>query len=142
MLDQRELAHPRIGLAQLDAGFLRQPHQDLAGAVQKPRLGREHDVLGLHRGVDNDAVEIGRLDRLGPGGNRQALLEQRLQLLLAHALAPARQRGAIEHQAVLEELLAAEELVIGVLYPALAQDLIGEVVGVLEDRQSRHQSRR
>ena len=43
---------------------------------------------------------------------------------------------------MLEELLAAEELVIGVLDPALAQHLVGEVVGVLEDGQSRHQSRR
>ena len=51
----------------------------------------------------------------GSGGNRQALLEQRLQPFLAHPVAPARQRGAIEHQPMLEELLAAEELVIGVL---------------------------
>ena len=85
---------------------------------------------------------IGWFDRLGLGGNREALLKQRLQLLLAHALAPARQRGAVEHQAMLEELLAAEELVIGVLQPALAQHFIGEVVGVLEDGQSRHQPRR
>ena len=39
---------------------------------------------------------------------------------------------------MLEELLAAEELIVGVLDPALAQNLIGEVVTVLEDRQSRH----
>jgi hypothetical protein len=51
-------------------------------------------------------------------------------------------RGAVKHQAMLEELLAAEELVIGVLQPALAQHLIGEVVGVLEDSKPRHQSRR
>jgi hypothetical protein len=43
---------------------------------------------------------------------------------------------------VLEELLATEVLVIGVLDPALAQHLIGEVISVLEDRQPRHQSRR
>jgi len=43
---------------------------------------------------------------------------------------------------VLEELLAAEQLVIGVLHPALAQHLVGKVVGVLEDDQPRHQSRR
>ena len=44
----------------------------------------------------------------------------------------------VEHQPVLEELLAAEELVIGVLYPPLAQHLVGEVVGVLENGQPRH----
>jgi hypothetical protein len=51
-----------------------------------------------------------------------------LQLLLAHALAPAGQRGTVKHQPVLEELLAAEELVIGVLQPALAQHPAGEAV--------------
>jgi hypothetical protein len=40
------------------------------------------------------------------------------------------------------ELLAAEELVIGVLHPALAQRLVGQIVGVFEDGQPRHQSRR
>jgi len=43
---------------------------------------------------------------------------------------------------VLEELLAAEVLVIGILDPALAQHLIGQVIGVLEDGQPCHQSRR
>jgi hypothetical protein len=39
---------------------------------------------------------------------------------------------------VLEELLAAEVLVIGVLHSTLAQHFIGQVVGVLEDGQPRH----
>jgi len=43
---------------------------------------------------------------------------------------------------VLEELPAAEALVIGVLHPTLAQPFIGEVISVLEDGQPRHQSRR
>jgi hypothetical protein len=47
-----------------------------------------------------------------------------------------------EPQPVLEKLLAAEVLVIGVLDPALAQHLIGQVIGVLEDGQPGHQSRR
>src|SRR6185437_2796135 len=55
---------------------------------------------------------------------------------------PARQRRAVEGQLVLEELLAAEELVIGVLDPARAQILVGEIVHMLEDRKPRHQSRR
>jgi len=79
------------------------------------------------------------LGRAGARGDVQALLEQGDELLLTHALAPARQRRAIEHQPVLEELLAAEVLVIGVLDPALAQHLIGQVIAVLEDRQPRHQ---
>jgi hypothetical protein len=82
--------------------------------------------LGLNRGIDDHPWQLGRLDRLGPAGHRQALLEQRLQPLLSHAVAPARHRRAIEHQPMLEELLAAEILVIGVLDPALAQHLIGQ----------------
>jgi hypothetical protein len=46
-------------------------------------------------------------------------------------LAPAGERGAVEEQFVLEELLAAEELEIRVLEPALAQNLVGEVVQML-----------
>src|SRR5215469_308813 len=38
-----------------------------------------------------------------------------------------------------EELLAAEQLVIGVLQPALAQHLVRQVMRVLQDRQARHQ---
>ena len=45
--------------------------------------------------------------------HRQALLDQSRQALLAHALAPARQRRAIERGLVPEHVLAAEELVIG-----------------------------
>ena len=122
--------------------YLRQPHQLLARPVQKLRIGGERHVLGLNRGVDDHPRQLGRLDCLGLDCNRQALLDQRRQPLLAHAVAPARQRRAIEHQPVLEELLAAEELVIGVLDPALAQHLVGEIISVLEDRQPRHQPRR
>jgi hypothetical protein len=109
MLDQGELAHPHVGLPQRKAMPLCKPDQDLARPDQKPRIRREHHVLGLYRGVDDDAIEVGRFDRLGLGGDRKA--QQRLQLLLAHALAPACQRGAVEHQAMLKDLFAAEELV-------------------------------
>ena len=43
---------------------------------------------------------------------------------------------------MLEELLAAEVLVIRVLDPVLAQRLVGEVLHVLEDGKPRHQTRR
>ncbi len=68
------------------------------------------------------------------------LLEKCHEPLLPHALTPARQRGAIKGQFVLEELLSAEELKIGVLDPALTQHLIGEVVHVLENGEPRHQA--
>lgn len=53
MLDQGELAHPRIGLAQRHPGQLRQPHQFLACPVQKLCIGGERHVLGLNRGVND-----------------------------------------------------------------------------------------
>jgi hypothetical protein len=62
--------------------------------------------------------------------------------LIPHPLTPARQRRAVEGQLVLEKLLAAEELVVGVLDPSGAQILVGEIVRVLEDRKPRHQPRR
>jgi hypothetical protein len=86
--------------------------------------------------ADHDASKVGRLQRRGSGRRRQALLQKRLQLLLSHP------RGAIKNQAVLEKLLAAEALKVWVLYPALAQHVVGQIVAVLEDRKPRHQPRR
>src|SRR5262245_36413282 len=56
-----------------------------------------------------------------------------------HPLAPPRQRRALERQIVPEELLPAEVLEVRVLHPALAQNLVGQIVGVLEQGQPRHQ---
>jgi hypothetical protein len=70
MLDQGELAQARIGLAQTHPMKLRQPHQLLARPVQKLGIGGERHVLGLNRGVDDHPRQLGRLDRLGLGGNR------------------------------------------------------------------------
>lgn len=40
---------------------------------------------------------------------------------------------------MLEKLFAAKELIIGVLDPAHAQNLVREIMHVLQDRQARHQ---
>ena len=142
VLDQGELAHPRIGLAQSHAvrfasrtSFSRARLRSFASVGNVTFLGCT--VVSTITRDSSDGLIASVLvatDRLS--------CSKRLQPLLAHAVAPARQRRAIEHQPVLEELLAAEELVIGVLDPALAQHLVGEVIGVLEDGQPRHQSRR
>ena len=42
----------------------------------------------------------------------------------------------------MEELLAARQLKIWVLYPAFAQDLVGETLHMLQDRKVGHQARR
>jgi hypothetical protein len=92
MGDQRMFADPLVGLAQPDAGLLRQLHQSLAGAMHELRVGRKGDRLGLHLRVDDDLGKVGRLRRAGARGHRKALLDQRRQPLFLHPLAPARQR--------------------------------------------------
>jgi hypothetical protein len=94
-------------LAQLDADPIGEVDELLARPVHQLGIGREGDVFRLHRGVDDDAVEIGWFDGAGAGRDRQALLQQGLEALLAHAVAPAGDRGAIQRQGVPEELLAA-----------------------------------
>ena len=84
----------------------------LARPVHQLGVGREGDVLRLHRGVNDDAVKIGWLHGASAGRDREALLQQGLKALLAHAVAPAGDRGAIKRQGVAEEFLAAEILII------------------------------
>jgi hypothetical protein len=140
MHDQRDLADARIGLAQTDALELGEPHQLFARPMLQLGVGREHHRLLLHAiaslNIDNDLGEVGRL---GAGGDAQAFLNQRGKLLLAHALAPAGDRRAVERQIMAEELLAAEQLIIGVLDPNLAQPLIRQIERVLENGEPRHQ---
>jgi len=136
---QRPLAHARIGLAQAHPVLLGEPHQPLARPMHQLGVGRKRHRLRLHGGVDDHLGEVRRLGRAGSCRRVQALLDQRDKLLLAHPLAPARQRRPIERGFVDEELLAAKKLKVRVLDPARAEILVGEIVCVLEDRKARHQ---
>jgi hypothetical protein len=91
VLDQSQLADPRIGLAQAHSELLRQSHQPLARPVEQLGVGRKHHRLRLHRRIDHSTGEVGELHRVRPGRRRQALLQQRLKLILPHPLAPTRQ---------------------------------------------------
>ena len=142
MGDQRVFADPLVGLAQRHAVLLGQPNQPLAGAMHQLGVGGKRDGLRLNRRVDDDLGKVRRFGRAGARGDVQTLLDQRDELLLAHPLAPTRQRRAVEGRLVPKELLAAEQLEIRVLDPALAQRLVRQVMHVLEDRQPRHQPRR
>jgi hypothetical protein len=82
----------RIGLTQYDTKLLGELHQLLTGFIHEFGVGRVSDVFGLHGGVDHDAREIAGLHGAGSGRDRQALLQQRLQPFLTHAIAPVRHR--------------------------------------------------
>ena len=75
----------------------------------------------------------GSHSRSGLRRHRKALLNKRVEPVLAHALTPARQRRAIKDELVLEEFLAAKILKIRVLGPNLAQPLVREVLAVFQD---------
>ncbi len=98
MGDQRVFADPFVGLAQDDAVLLGQPNQSFARAMHQLGVGGKRHRLGPHRGVDDDLGKVRRLGRAGSRGDIQALLNPRDELLLAHALAPACQRRAVENQ--------------------------------------------
>src|SRR5581483_796730 len=83
-----------------------------------------------------------RFRRPRAGRDRKTFLQQRDELFFAHPLTPTCQRRAVEGRLVLKKLLAAKELIIGVLEPALAQNLVGEIVHVLQDREPGHEPRR
>ena len=74
----------------------------------------------------------------GPDG----LGQQPFHPFFPNPLAPARQRGRVDGQAVLKEGLAGEVLVIRVLDPAGDDGLIRQPIGMLEIKQPRHQPRR
>ena len=66
-----------------DAVFPGQPYQPLTGAVEQLGIGRERHVLGLDRGIDRESRKVARLGRAGPCRDREALLDQRYQPLVA-----------------------------------------------------------
>ena len=76
--DQRRLAEPDVGLAELDPLLLRQSHQAFPRPLQQLGVGGEGDRLRLHRGVDNDPGEVLGLCRAATCGQMQALLQQRV----------------------------------------------------------------
>src|SRR5262245_16109857 len=68
----------------------------------EPGVGRMRDRLLLYSGIYRNPFEIFGVDRPGAVGHRQALLQQRDDLLLTQPLAPTRERRAIKWQLVPE----------------------------------------
>lgn len=140
--DRGALTDPQIALAQHGAFGLGEADQLLQSPVQQARIGWMGDCFGLHRRIDRHPLQVLRLDRAGLVRQREALLDQRYELLLAEALPPSRQGRAVEGQLVAEAQLATEVLVVRVLEPARAQRFVREVVHVLQDEQSGDEPRR
>src|SRR2546430_1866807 len=132
----------QIALAQLNALALGQLHQLRDCAMDEPGAGRMRDRLLLDSGIYRNPFEIFGVDRPGAVGHREALLQQRADLLLTQPLAPARERRAIKWQLVPEHHFPTEVLEIWVLHPSLAQRLVGEVVHMFENEQPGYQPRR
>ena len=80
-----------VALPQRHVVALREIDQFFQRTMAQPRIGGMGDRLGLHRGVDHHPFEITGRQRPGLVRHRQALLDQRHQLLLAQALALMRQ---------------------------------------------------
>jgi len=131
----------RIGLAQLHVVLLRQLAELVDRRLQPPGVGREGDVLGLHRGVDGDARQITRLQGAGVVGNAQALGQQNVQPV-ADTPPPIAHAGALVRELMLEELLAGEVLEIGIMHPAVPDLLVGQGVGVFQQKHADHEAHR
>ena len=120
---------------------LPQPHPVLFGyavetldrRMQQLGVGREADVLGLHRGVDCDPRQILRPQRAARVCDPQALGQQQLQLV-AQPLPPVAEIRAFVRELMLEELFPGEILKIRVMDPALAHAFVGQAVDVLEQQ--------
>src|SRR5260221_8435075 len=60
--------------------------------LRNPSEAARDHRLRLHRGVDHNTGEVGRLHCFRAGRHCQTLLQQRLKLLFPHPLAPTRKR--------------------------------------------------
>ncbi len=91
--------------------------------MQELGVGREGDVLGLHRGVDRDPCQVLGAQRTVCVGYPQALGQQQVQLV-AETLPPVAEVGALVRECVLEERLAGEVLEVWIVDPALTDALV------------------
>src|SRR5262245_21011532 len=74
----------------------------------EPGVGRMRDRLLLDGGIYRNPFEIFGVDRPGAVRHREALLQQRDDLLLTQPLAPAREPRAIKRQLVPEHHFPTE----------------------------------
>src|SRR2546430_1648318 len=127
------LGDAHVRLPQPHAVLPGQPGQPLDRSVQKLRIGREGNVLGLHGGIDRDPRQILCPERPALVRHPQALGQQKFQLV-TEALAPMAQVRALVRKLVLEELLSSEVLEVRVIDPPFAHAFVGQAVHMLEQK--------
>ena len=121
---RRPLGEAGVGLPQSHAVAAGQSVEPLDRGVEQLGVGREGDVLGLHRGVDRDPRHVLGPQRAACVGHPQALGQQQIELA-AQALPPVAEVGALVREAVLEERLAGEVLEVRIVDPALTDAFVG-----------------
>ena len=99
-------------------------------------------AFGLHSGVDDHALQLGRLDGLDVDGAVDGGLEQVLDSVLAQQTSKAADLGGVTRQARLVVGHAAEELPLDILGPALNEFLVTQVEAVLQVQQADHEPNR
>ncbi len=127
-----------VALAKGDAFLFGNAEHGGVDLPVEPGIGRMLHGLGLHRRVDDDLLQAALGDDASLHPCRDRCLEQLLNALLANALAPAGHLAWINGQGMLEELLPAKELPVGVLDPPAYRLLIGDALEVLEVMEARH----
>jgi hypothetical protein len=135
-------SEPRIALPQRHLGRTRQRHQLRSRALVEPRVGRMSNGLLHHRGIHRHALQALLLDRPGCLAGLDRLGEQPLDAFFADPVAPAGERGRVDGRAMLEECLAGEVLVVGVLDPPRDHRIVRQPEGMLQIEQPCHQPRR
>ena len=129
----------RVALPQAYACLSGELHQLRSRPLVEPRVGRVGDGLLHHRSVDGDLLQAPVLDGAGSAAGLDGLAQHPLNALLANALAPAGERARVDRRVVLEEGLAGEVLIVGVLHPACDHRLVREPEGMLKIKQPRYQ---
>ena len=120
---RRALGDAEVGLPQRHALLGGQAVEAFDRRVQQLGVGREADVLGLHRGVDRDPLEVLAAQRPARVCHPQALGQKQFQLV-AEPLPPMAQVGAFMWELMLEKLFPGEELEVWVVDPALAHTFV------------------
>lgn len=129
----------RVGLMEVHGLGLRDAHHGRVDLAVEAGIRGMRDGLGLHRGIHDHPVHAALGDGLRAQARLDGELEQPLHALLTDPLPPLRHLARVDRELVLEEFLAGEELVVGVLDPTMDDLLVRELEGVLEEVQARHE---